>query len=182
MGWLSSRFDGLLFLISGLDSLCVCLVLTFSIPFWHCVRFADAFKFLICLPKENHIWCGSWDIMGPLLETFYNYFKDEHSDSPLRQLWRRISEEMRQCIQCISQHYQALEMYSTEYESSSIGPLLDVLRSLDEERVTQHLIEINTKLARKEYDAARDNAEVISVMYEVCRCSLSIFFLLTYSL
>ncbi|PQP99297.1 hypothetical protein Pyn_15331 [Prunus yedoensis var. nudiflora] len=129
--------------------------------------FADAFKFLICLPKENHIWCGSWDIMGPLLETFYNYFKDEHSDSPLRQLWRRISEEMRQCIQCISQHYQAHEMYSTEYESSSIGPLLDVLRSLDEERVTQHLIEINTKLARKEYDAARDNAEVISVMYEV---------------
>ncbi|CAL8130512.1 unnamed protein product [Prunus armeniaca] len=129
--------------------------------------FADAFKFLICLPKENHIWCGSWDIMGPLLETFYNYFKDEHSDSPLRQLWRRISEEMRQCIQCISQHYQALEMYSTEYESSSIGPLLDVLRSLDEERVTQHLIEINTKLARKEYDAACDNAEVISVMYEV---------------
>lgn len=129
--------------------------------------FADGFKFLISLPKENHIWCGSWDIMGPLLETFYNYFKDEHSDSPLRQLWRRISEEMRQCIQCISQHYQAHEMYSTEYESSSIGPLLDVLRSLDEERVTQHLIEINTKLARKEYDAARDNAEVISVMYEV---------------
>ncbi|KAM0959526.1 hypothetical protein ACFX15_024098 [Malus domestica] len=129
--------------------------------------FADAFSFLICLPKENHIWCGSWDLMGPLLETFYNYFKDDNADSPLRQLWRRISEEMRQCIQCISQHYQAQDMYSMEYETSSIGPLLDVLRSLDEERVTQHLIEINTKLARKEYDAARDNAEVISVMYEV---------------
>lgn len=110
--------------------------------------------------------------MGPLLETFYNYFKDDNADSPLRQLWRRISEEMWQCIQCISQHYQAQEMYSMEYETSSIGPLLDVLRSLDEERVTQHLIEINTKLAQKEYDAARDNAEVISVMYEVCQCSL----------
>ncbi|PRQ51867.1 putative helicase senataxin, P-loop containing nucleoside triphosphate hydrolase [Rosa chinensis] len=129
--------------------------------------FADTFNFLICLPKENHIWCGSWDLMGPLLETFYNYFNDEHSDSPLRQLWRRISEEMRQCIQCISQHYQTQEMYSTEYESSSIGPLLDVLRRLDEERVTQHLIEMNTTLARKEYDPARDNAEVVSVMYEV---------------
>lgn len=105
--------------------------------------------------------------MGPLLETFYNYFNNEDSDSPLRQLWRRISEEMRQCIQCISQHYQAQEMYSSEYESSSIGPLLDVLRNLDEERVTQHLIDMNTTLARKEYDAARDNAAVVSVMYEV---------------
>ena len=105
--------------------------------------------------------------MGPLLETFYNYFNDEHSDSPLRQLWRRISKEMRQCIQCISQHYQAQEMYSSEYELSSIGPLLDVLRRLDEERMTQHLIEMNTTLARKEYDPVRDNAEVVSVMYEV---------------
>ncbi|KDP25042.1 hypothetical protein JCGZ_22577 [Jatropha curcas] len=129
--------------------------------------FADTFNFLITLPKETHIWCGSWDLMGPLLETFYNYFKDERSDSPLRLLWKRISEEIRQCVQCISQHHQAQEMYSTEYEFSSIGPLLDVLRSLDEERVTQHLREMNARLKREEYDPLRDNSEVVSLMYEV---------------
>lgn len=110
--------------------------------------------------------------MGPLLETFYNYFKDEHPDSPLKRLWRRISEELRHCIQCVSQHHQAQELYNVEYELSSIGPLLVVLRSLDEERVTQHLREINATLARQEYDPARNNAEVVSVMYEVRKFSL----------
>ncbi|KAG7997209.1 hypothetical protein I3843_01G200700 [Carya illinoinensis] len=129
--------------------------------------FADAFNFLICFPKDTHIWCGSWDLMGPLLETFYNYFKDEHPDSPLKQLWKRISDEMRKCIQCISQYHQALEMYDREYELSCIIPLLDVLRTLDEQRVTQHLREINARIAREEYDPARDNAEVVSVMYEI---------------
>ncbi|XP_062110921.1 uncharacterized protein LOC133822564 isoform X2 [Humulus lupulus] len=128
--------------------------------------FADAFSYLISLPKENHIWCGSWDLMGPLLETFYNYYKDERDDSPLRRLWKRISEEMRQCVQCITQHHQAQEMYNMEYELSSISPLLDVLRSLDEERVTMHLREINAKLVREDYDPACDNYEVVSVMYE----------------
>lgn len=106
--------------------------------------------------------------MGPLLETFYNYFKDDRPDSPLKLLWKRISEEMRQCIQCVSQHHQALEMYNEQYELTSVGPLLDVLRSLNEERVTQHLREITARVAREEYDPARDNAEVVSVMYEVC--------------
>lgn len=105
--------------------------------------------------------------MGPLLETFYNYFKDEHDDSPLRRLWRRISEEMRQCVQCVTQHHQAQEMYSMEYELSSIGPLLDVLQCLDEERVTTHLREINAKIVKDDYDPASGNAEVVSVMYEV---------------
>ncbi|GMY38250.1 helicase SEN1 [Fagus crenata] len=109
--------------------------------------FADSFNFLICLPKETHIWCGASDLKGPLLETFYNYFKDKRPDSPLKCLWKRISEEMRQCIQCISHHYQALEMYNEQYELSSVGPLLDVLRSLDEERVSQHLREISARIA-----------------------------------
>ncbi|GAV59440.1 AAA_11 domain-containing protein/AAA_12 domain-containing protein [Cephalotus follicularis] len=129
--------------------------------------FADAFNFLTCFPRESHIWCGCWDIMGPLLETFYNYFKDERHDSPLRLLWKKVSDEMRLCIQCISQHHQALEMYSMEYELGSVGPLLDVIRILDEERVTRHLREINVRLALQEYDPLRDNAEVVSVMYEV---------------
>lgn len=139
-----------------------------AILFFYYVRFADSFNFLICLPKETHIWCGASDLMGPLLETFYNYFKDERPDSPLKCLWKRISEEMRQCIQCVSHHYQALEMYNEQYELSSVGPLLDVLRSLDEERVSQHLREISARIALDEYDPARDNVEVVSVMYEVC--------------
>ncbi|XP_022992045.1 uncharacterized protein LOC111488514 isoform X1 [Cucurbita maxima] len=129
--------------------------------------FADAFTFLISLPQDNHIWCGSWEVMGPLLETFYNYFKDESHDSPLRRLWKRISMEMQHCIQCICQHHEAKDMYSLEYELSSIGPLLDVLRRLDEERVTQYLRNINHRISQNEYDAAQDNTEVVSIVYEV---------------
>ncbi|XAR49781.1 hypothetical protein NMG60_11003919 [Bertholletia excelsa] len=129
--------------------------------------FSDAYNLLIYLPKEQHIWCSSWDLMGPLLETFYNYYKDDRQDSPLKLLWKRISEEMRQCTQCICQHHQTQEMYNLEYELSSIGPLLDVLKTLDEERVTQHLKEINSRIRRGEYDPENDNAEVVSVMFEV---------------
>lgn len=56
-----------------------------------------------------------------------------------------------------------------EYESGVIGPLLDVLRSLDEERVTKYLREINARLARQEYDPQIDNNQVICIMYEVVR-------------
>ncbi|XP_022889351.1 uncharacterized protein LOC111404723 isoform X2 [Olea europaea var. sylvestris] len=129
--------------------------------------FSDAFNFLIYLPKENHIWCGYWDLMGPLLETFYNYFKDERADSPLKLLWNRISEEMRSCVQCIHQHHQAQEMYGTEYELSSIGPLLDVLHTLDEERISQQLQDLNARIARGEYDPASHYGEVASVVFEV---------------
>ncbi|RDY11301.1 hypothetical protein CR513_04052, partial [Mucuna pruriens] len=126
-----------------------------------------AYSFLICLPGGSHIWCGFWDIMGPLLETFYNYFKDNRQDSPLRLLWKRISDELRHCLQCISQHHQAQDMYTMEYESSSIGPLLDVLQRLDSERVTIHLRDINTKIAGEKYDPSCDNAQVVNVLYEV---------------
>lgn len=129
--------------------------------------FSDAFSFLICLQKDTHIWCGSWDLMGPLLETFYNYFKDVRDDSPLKILWGRISQEMRQCTQCICQHHQAQEMYNAEYESSCIGPLLKVLRILDEERVTQHLKDVNARIAQGELGSKGYNAEVVSVMFEV---------------
>ncbi|KAL7180670.1 hypothetical protein ACSBR1_043789 [Camellia fascicularis] len=129
--------------------------------------FSDAFNFLVYLPKENHIWCGAWDLMGPLLETFYNYFKDDRLDSPLKLLWKRISEEMRRCTQCICQHHQAQEMYNSEYELNSIGPLLSVLQSLDEERVSQHLKEINSRITQGGYDPVHDHVEVVSVMFEV---------------
>lgn len=129
--------------------------------------FSDTFKYLISLPREEHIWCGDFDLMGPLLETFYNYYKDDRPDSPLRLLWKRMSGEMRHCIQCVSQHHHAQEMYDKEYETSSIGPLLEVLRSIDEERVTRHLREINDRLKKQEYDHLRDNVDVVSLMYEV---------------
>lgn len=129
--------------------------------------FSDTFKYLISLPREEHIWCGDFDLMGPLLETFYNYYKDDRPDSPLRLLWKRMSGEMRHCIQCVSQYHHAQEMYDKEYETSSIGPLLEVLRSIDEERVTQHLREINDRLKKQEYDHLRDNVDVVSLMYEV---------------
>ncbi|KAL6496859.1 hypothetical protein OROGR_028788 [Orobanche gracilis] len=129
--------------------------------------FSDAFNFLVYLPKENHVWCGYWDLMGPLLETFYNYFKDDSHDSPLKLLWNRISIEMRSCTLCIHQHHQAQEMYATEYEQSCISPLLDVLHILDEERICLHLKDINARIVGGEYDAARDYGEVVSLMFEI---------------
>ncbi|MCD7466945.1 hypothetical protein HAX54_004047 [Datura stramonium] len=129
--------------------------------------FSDAFNYLISLPEQNHIWCGSWDLMGPLLETFYNYFKDDRSDSPLKLLLDRTSREMRQCTQCICQYHQAQELYSTEYDPSSIGPLLEVLRTLDEERISQHLKEINNRIRCGEYDIVHGSGEIVSVMFEV---------------
>ncbi|XP_047171150.1 uncharacterized protein LOC124839389 isoform X2 [Vigna umbellata] len=64
-------------------------------------------------------------------------------------------------------HHQAQHMYNTEYESSSIGPLLDVLQKLDCERVTLRLRDVNRKIAGEMYDPACDNAEVVNVLYEV---------------
>lgn len=129
--------------------------------------FTDAFTMLISLPKETHIWCGCSDVMGPLIETFYNFFRDDREDSPLKALWKRISGEMRTCAQCISQHHQTQEMYEKEYECASVGPLLVVLRKLDEQRVTTHLQEINLIIEKGAYDPDHHHAEVVSVMYEV---------------
>lgn len=129
--------------------------------------FTDAFTMLISLPRDTHIWCGCSDVMGPLIETFYNFFRDDREDSPLKALWKRISGEMRTCAQCISQHHQTQEMYEKEYECASVGPLLVVLRKLDEQRVTMHLQEINSIIEKGAYDPDHHHAEVVSVMYEV---------------
>lgn len=58
-------------------------------------------------------------------------------------------------------------MYQNEYEPSCIGPLLDVLHVLDEERITTHLKDLNDRIARGVYDASCDYGEVVSVMFEV---------------
>ncbi|XP_047266175.1 helicase SEN1 isoform X3 [Capsicum annuum] len=129
--------------------------------------FSDAFNYLISLPQQSHIWCASWDLMGPLLETFYNYYKDHRTDSPLKLLMERTSEEMRHCTQCICQYHQAQELYTTEYDPTTIGPLLDVLRTLDEERITQHLKHINNRITCREHDIVHDSGEIVSVMFEV---------------
>lgn len=70
-------------------------------------------------------------------------------------------------------------MYNMEYESSTIGPLLDVLQKLDYERVTLHLKDINARIAGEEYDPARDSAEVVNTLYEVF-ILFSFEFLFTY--
>lgn len=113
--------------------------------------------------------------MGPLLETFYNYFKEEACDSPLKILWKRISGEMRGCTLCVHQHHQAEIMYDTEYEESCVGPLLSVLHTLDEERISEHLKDLNDRLARGLYDPANDYGEVVTVMFEVFINSLLSF-------
>ncbi|XP_057535816.1 uncharacterized protein LOC130813918 isoform X2 [Amaranthus tricolor] len=129
--------------------------------------FTAAYNFLICLPEEHHVWCGFWDIMGPFLETFFNFFKVEGDESLLKNIWARVSREMRRCTECISRHHQAQEMYKCEYESSFISPLLSILQYLDEERVFEHLKEANARLAFGGYDVTRDNTEIVCLMFEV---------------
>ncbi|XP_078433844.1 P-loop containing nucleoside triphosphate hydrolases superfamily protein [Wolffia australiana] len=129
--------------------------------------FSDTYNFLINLPKATHIWCGCWELMGPLLETFHNFSQDKANDSPLSRLWKRISQELGRCTQCVCQHHQAQEAYATDFELDSIGPLLRKLRSLDEHRVVEHLQEINKKMSDKEYNPEDYSAEVVSIMFEV---------------
>lgn len=108
--------------------------------------------------------------MRPLLESFHDYFEDTNNDSPCKVIWKRISRELTHCTQCIWQHHQAQEIYSVEYELDTVDPLLKVLYVLDEERITEHLKEINAGLLNKEYDPQYHGDEVVSVMFEVCFC------------
>lgn len=129
--------------------------------------FSDCFWFLINLPNESHIWCANSDLIGPLLETFHNYFNDKSIDSPLKHIWKRISSELRQCMQCIFQHHHAQESYSLEYESDVVGPLLKVLCRLDEDRVADHIEKINARMKSGAYDADSCSVEVVCIMFEV---------------
>lgn len=147
---------------------------------FHFCRFSDTLKFLVSLPRETHVWCECWDLMTPLLETFNNYFGDTRHNSPLKVLWTRISRELRACTQCVFQHHQAHNTYHSEYESDAVGPLLHVLKRLDEERVTEHLREINSVVTCKDYHPDGNNVEVVSVLFEVCHSLSSIFLFLDF--
>lgn len=114
-------------------------------------RFSHCFDFLESLAKEEHIWCGYADIMGPFLEMFHGYFHDEEENTPLRTTWKRVSQELGICTQCVCEHHQAQGFFDTEYRSDTVDPLLKVLQLLDEERVTKHLEQINAKIQLKEY-------------------------------
>nr|XP_015611384.1 uncharacterized protein LOC107278896 [Oryza sativa Japonica Group] len=127
--------------------------------------FSHCFNFLGSLPKEEHIWCGYADIMGPFLETFLGYFDDQEENSPPRTIWKRISEELNVCAQCVCEHHQAQKDFDSEYRSG-VDALLKVLRLLDEERVTEHLRQMNAKAQLKEYKPSCHDAEV-SIMFEV---------------
>uniref|UniRef100_A0A0E0E8H0 Uncharacterized protein n=1 Tax=Oryza meridionalis TaxID=40149 RepID=A0A0E0E8H0_9ORYZ len=128
-------------------------------------RFSHCFNFLGSLPKEEHIWCGYADIMGPFLETFLGYFDDQEENSPPRTIWKRISEELNVCAQCVCEHHQAQKDFDSEYRSG-VDALLKVLQLLDEERVTEHLRQMNAKAQLKEYKPSCHDAEV-SIMFEV---------------
>ncbi|PWA56676.1 P-loop containing nucleoside triphosphate hydrolase [Artemisia annua] len=119
--------------------------------------FTDAYNYMISLPRDDHIWCGSWEIMGPLLETFYNF----HDSPPLKVLWDRVSEELQECMLCICQHHQAMDTYAADYDPASIAPLLGLLQTLDEERVTNQLKCFNSSPLKD------DDAKLITLMYEV---------------
>uniref|UniRef100_A0A0E0QT91 Uncharacterized protein n=1 Tax=Oryza rufipogon TaxID=4529 RepID=A0A0E0QT91_ORYRU len=127
--------------------------------------FSHCFNFLGSLPKEEHIWCGYADIMGPFLETFLGYFDDQEENSPPRTIWKRISEELNVCAQCVCEHHQAQKDFDSEYRSG-VDALLKVLRLLDEERVTEHLRQMNAKAQLKEDKPSCHDAEV-SIMFEV---------------
>uniref|UniRef100_A0A0E0M2X1 Uncharacterized protein n=1 Tax=Oryza punctata TaxID=4537 RepID=A0A0E0M2X1_ORYPU len=127
--------------------------------------FSHCFNFLGSLPKEEHIWCGYADIMGPFLETFLGYFDDQEENSPPRTIWKRISEELNVCAQCVCEHHQAQKDFDSEYRSG-VDALLKVLRLLDEERVTEHLRQMNAKAQLKECKPSCHDAEV-SIMFEV---------------
>ncbi|XP_062193349.1 uncharacterized protein LOC133896754 isoform X2 [Phragmites australis] len=105
--------------------------------------------------------------MGPFLETFHGFFNDEDDNSSLRIIWKRISQELGICTQCVCEHHQGQGFFDTEYRPDTVDPLLKVLRLLDEERVTEHLAQINAKIQRKEYDPSCHGAEVVSIMFEV---------------
>lgn len=113
--------------------------------------------------------------MGPFLETFHGFFNDEDDNSSLRIIWRRVSQEMGICTQCVCEHHQMQGFFDTEYCSDTVDPLLKVLRLLDEERVTEHLKQINTKIQLKKYDPSCHGAEVVSIMFEVCSIQLKKF-------
>jgi len=129
--------------------------------------FSDAFRFLIKLPEEIHIWCGYGDVMWPLLEPFGSYFQYKQADMPLKVLWKRICAELRQCFQCCFQHHKAQESYKSEFEEDIVKPLLTVLQTLDEERVAEHLRDINSREKLTGLYAKEDFAEIVSVLFEV---------------
>ncbi|KAH9305768.1 hypothetical protein KI387_010172, partial [Taxus chinensis] len=129
--------------------------------------FSDAFNFLIKLPEEVHIWCGYEEIMWPLLEPFCSYFECNEEGLSVKVLWKRICAELQRCTQCIVQHHKAQKMYSTEFEQDTVKPLLTVLKTLDEERVADHLKDINLRAEKKELNTENDYAEVVSVLFEV---------------
>jgi hypothetical protein len=128
------------------------------------------------LPEEEHIWCGYADIMGPFLETFHGFFDEEDENSSLRIIWRRVSQELGICTQCVCEHHQGQEFFNIEYRSDTVDPLLKVLHRLDEERVTEHLTQINANIQLNKYDPSCHGAEVVSTMFEVCSIHMELFY------
>ncbi|CAI7814373.1 unnamed protein product [Closterium sp. NIES-54] len=102
--------------------------------------FTDAFAFLSSRPPSAHLWCRHRTLTQPLLEPFYHY----HSGPPdtratLHVLWARMAGEMRACTRCVARYHAAKRVYEEEYVEEVVGPVLETLRRLDEERVAGEL-------------------------------------------
>ncbi|KAJ7567512.1 hypothetical protein O6H91_02G151200 [Diphasiastrum complanatum] len=129
--------------------------------------FSDAFVFLDTLPEGNHCWCMHKDIAWPLLEPFHNYQNGFKGNPMLGVLWKRMSLEMRRCIQCVVQYHKAQDFYKSEFLEGIVRPLLDVLQMLDNERVAGHMFDILQRVKLSAFNPGTDSSEVICVMYEV---------------
>ncbi|CAI7932066.1 unnamed protein product, partial [Closterium sp. NIES-54] len=73
-------------------------------------------------------------------QPFYHY----HSGPPdtratLHVLWARMAGEMRACTRCVARYHAAKRVYEEEYVEEVVGPVLETLRRLDEERVAGEL-------------------------------------------
>eukprot|EP00850_Spirogloea_muscicola_P007996 SM000041S15555 [mRNA] locus=s41:680126:694929:- [translate_table: standard] len=135
--------------------------------------FHEAFEFVQELPGGRHAWCQHQELMLPLLEPFYHY--DSHAttaesaapESDLVQLWRRVKADLSACTRCIAAYHRGQAYYAQEFEDEVVAPLLDVLRRLDAERVSERCQSLLAKVVAKQYDPVHDGASNICLMFEV---------------
>eukprot|EP00850_Spirogloea_muscicola_P001467 SM000005S17264 [mRNA] locus=s5:1111561:1129649:+ [translate_table: standard] len=135
--------------------------------------FHEAFEFVQELPSGRHAWCQHQELMLPLLEPFYHY--DSHAttagragpESDLVLLWRRVKADLAACTRCIAAYHRGQAYYAQEFEEEVVAPLLDVLRRLDAERVSECCQSLLAKVVAKQYDPVQDGASNICLMFEV---------------
>lgn len=128
--------------------------------------FAHAAPFLRDLPVEEHCWCKHQRITEPFLEVFSNYTKELDPSSAVIYLWKRISKELRRCTRCIKLHHQGQAFFRDEYEADAVLHIMDVVETLDKERVVAHLKDLAVKVKDGTESADSDLSEFVCIFYE----------------